>query len=277
MSKFASTFKKRISTFARLFQEKQLLPIPQPTNVQRVLDDKVALITGATGGIGYAIAEDFVNAGARVIVSGRSEDRVRSCAQRLGAIPLVVDVTDTTSLSGKVVEAAALGGGLDILVNAAGVIAHSDFLSMGESEYDEVMATNAKGTYFMSQAVARYMIDNGVRGHILNVSSSSALRPAWSPYHMSKWAVRGLTLGMADVLIPHGIVVNAIAPGPTATKMLGKEEGESVWLGRSPSNRYALPSEIAHLATFMVSDLGDMIVGDTVYMTGGSGVITLHN
>lgn len=181
-------------------------------------------------------------------------------------------------MASKIDEAVSLGGGrLDILVNAAGVIAHSDFFSMEEEEYDEVMAANAKGTFFVSQAVARHMVDSGVRGHILNVTSSSALRPAWTPYQMSKWAVRGLTLGLADVLIPHGIVVNAIAPGPTATKMLGKEEGESVWLGNSPSKRYALPSEIANLATFMVSDLGNMIVGDTVYMTGGSGVITLHN
>ena len=148
---------------------------------------------------------------------------------------------------------------------------------MTEAEYDSIMDINAKGTYFMSQAVGKHMIEKKVRGHILNVASSSALRPAWTPYQMSKWAVRGLTLGLADVLLPYGIVVNAIAPGPVATPMLGKFEGDSIYNETSPSGRYAMPEEIAQLAVFMVSHLGDLIVGDTFYMTGGSGTITLHN
>lgn len=168
-------------------------------------------------------------------------------------------------------------GQLDILVNSAGVVSHADFLHMTEAEYDSIMDINAKGTYFMSQAVGKHMIEKKVRGHILNVASSSALRPAWTPYQMSKWAVRGLTLGLADVLLPYGIVVNAIAPGPVATPMLGKFEGDSIYNETSPSGRYAMPEEIAQLAVFMVSHLGDLIVGDTFYMTGGSGTITLHN
>ncbi len=166
---------------------------------------------------------------------------------------------------------------IDILVNSAGVVSHSDFLDMSEQEYDSIMDINAKGTFFMSQAAAKYMIENRIKGHILNVTSSSALRPAWTPYQMSKWAVRGLTLGTADKLLPYGIVVNAIAPGPTATPMLGKNgEDDNIYQPNTPAKRYAMPSEIAALATFMVSDMGEMIVGDTFYMTGGSGTITLH-
>ncbi len=165
---------------------------------------------------------------------------------------------------------------IDILVNSAGVVSHSDFLDMSEQEYDSIMDINAKGTFFMSQAAAKYMIENRIKGHILNVTSSSALRPAWTPYQMSKWAVRGFTLGAADKLLPYGIVVNAIAPGPTATPMLGKNEGDSIYNAVCPARRFAMPSEIAALATFMVSDMGNMIVGDTFYMTGGSGTVTLH-
>lgn len=121
------------------------------------------------------------------------------------------------------------------------------------------------------------MLNKGIKGHILNVTSSSALRPAWTPYQMSKWAVKGLTLGLADMMIPHGIVVNAIAPGPTATPMLGKEAGDNIYEPYTPSRRYAMPEELASLAVFMVSGAGDMIVGDTFYMTGGSGTITLHH
>ena len=191
---------------------------------------------------------------------------------------IVIDVKDVQTMPEKVKTAAAMfpENRIDILVNSAGVVSHSDFLDMSEQEYDSIMDINAKGTFFMSQAVAKYMIENRIKGHILNVTSSSALRPAWTPYQMSKWAVRGLTLGAADKLLPYGIVVNAIAPGPTATPMLDKNEGDSIYHPTTPAKRYAMPSEIAALATFMVSDMGDMIVGDTFYMTGGSGTVTLH-
>ncbi len=192
---------------------------------------------------------------------------------------IVIDVKDVKTMPEKVRTAAAMfpENRIDILVNSAGVVSHSDFLDMSEQEYDSIMDINAKGTFFMSQAVAKYMIENRIKGHILNVTSSSALRPAWTPYQMSKWAVRGLTLGTADKLLPYGIVVNAIAPGPTATPMLGKSgEEDNIYHPNTPAKRYAMPSEIAALATFMVSDMGDMIVGDTFYMTGGSGTVTLH-
>lgn len=191
---------------------------------------------------------------------------------------ITIDVLDICSLPEKVIAASNLfpEGRIDILVNSAGILNHTDFLEMSEEEYDRIMDINAKGTFFMSQAVAKHMIENHVKGHILNVSSSSSLRPAWSPYQMSKWAVRGLTLGMADRLLPYGIVVNAIAPGPVATPMLNKHVGDSIFSATCPAGRYAMPEEIAKLATFMVSDMGDLIVGDTFYMTGGSGTITLH-
>ena len=84
-------------------------------------------------------------------------------------------------------------------------------------------------------------------------------------------------MGLADTLLPYGIIVNAIAPGPVATQMLGKTADSDIARPKQPSGRYAVPSEIAALATFMVSDLGNLIVGDTYYITGGSGVISLHH
>lgn len=192
---------------------------------------------------------------------------------------IVINVTDVDSMPEKVRLAAdkSSAGKIDILVNSAGVVSHSDFLHMTEKEYNSIMDINAKGTYFMSQAVGKFMIEKKIKGHILNVTSSSALRPAWTPYQMSKWAVRGFTLGAADVLLPYGIVVNALAPGPVATPMLGKFGGDSIYNETSPSGRYAMPEEIAQLAVFMVSDMGNLIVGDTFYITGGSGTITLHH
>ena len=265
-----------------LFKEEKKIPIPNPINAPELLKDKVALITGGSGGIGLAMAESFLRSGAKVIIAGTNEEKLRSCCEKIGGgvnlSYIVIDVKDVESMPEKVRTAAAMfpENRIDILVNSAGILNRSDFLDMSEQEYDSIMDINAKGTFFMSQAAAKYMIENRIKGHILNVTSSSALRPAWTPYQMSKWAVKGFTLGAADKLLPYGIVVNAIAPGPTATPMMGKDEGDNIYHPTIPSGRFAMPSEIAALATFMVSDMGDMIIGDTFYMTGGSGTITLH-
>lgn len=277
------TAKKIIKNMVMIFKEEKKIPIPNPVNAPELLKGKVALVTGGSGGLGLAMAESFLKSGAKVIIAGTNEERLRSCCEKIGdggvnLSYIVINVKNVESMPEKVKIAAAMfpENRIDILVNSAGVVNHSDFLDMSEQEYDSIMDINAKGTFFMSQAVAKHMIENRIGGHILNVTSSSALRPAWAPYHMSKWAVRGLTLGMADKLLPYGIVVNAIAPGPTATPMLGKNEGDNIYNASCPAGRFAIPSEIAALATFMVSDWGDMIVGDTFYMTGGSGTISLH-
>lgn len=272
--------KNAVHTLIQMGKEEKIQPIIVPVEKEKLLNGKVALITGGTSGIGLAIAQAFQNAGAKVIIAGTNQVKLEAALEKWGGVKgLLIDVRDTEHLPDKVKEAEALfeENKIDILVNSAGVVVKHDFWGIDEKEYDGIMDTNAKGTFFMSQAVGKAMIEKQVKGHILNVTSSSALRPAWTPYQMSKWAVRGLTLGLADTLLPYGIVVNAIAPGPTATPMLGKTEGSSISEPNNPSKRYAMPEEIASMAVYMVSDAGRMIVGDTVYMTGGSGTITLHH
>ena len=265
-----------------LTKEEKMIPIPEPVNTNRLLENKIALITGGSGGIGMGIAKAFLNSGAKVIIAGTNEEKLNNCLHKLtnwvGVKLLTLNVLDVKAMPGKVEEAASLFGEnrIDILVNSAGVVSHSGFENMTEEEYDNIMNINVRGTYFMSQAVSKFMIERKIRGHILNLASSSSLRPAWTPYQISKWAVRGLTLGLADSLLPHGIIVNAIAPGPVATPMLGKHEGDSIYNPYNPSGRYSMPSEIAELAVFMASSMGDLIVGDTFFITGGSGTITLH-
>lgn len=273
--------KNAIRTVIRMAKEKEYIPIAHKVYSGNELDGKVALVTGGTSGIGLEIAKAFVQCGAKVIIAGTNEHKlqeldgfsegdIRSCK---------IDVIHTESLYEKVLEAAYLfpENRIDILVNSAGVVNTTPFLEMKTEEFDRVMGINARGTYFMSQAVAKFMIEHKIKGHILNIASSSALRPAWTPYQLSKWAVRGMTLGLADVLLPYGITVNCLAPGPVATPMLGKKEGDSIYEGSYPAKRYAMPVEIAQLAVFMVSDQGNLIVGDTFFMTGGSGLITLHH
>ncbi len=133
--------------------------------------------------------------------------------------------------------------------------------------------TNLNGTFFLSKTVAKYMIQNGIKGNILNIASSSSLRPAASAYTFSKWGIRGFTLGLAKTLAPYGITVNGLAPGPTATPMLHRD-GHDITFEKNPMGRFAMPEEIANMAAVLVSDIGRMVVGDIVYMTGGAGVIT---
>ncbi|VYU67094.1 Gluconate 5-dehydrogenase [Eubacterium limosum] len=279
-----SKIKNMIRFLILLTKEEKIVPILTPKDKDKMLEGKIALITGGSSGIGLEIAKAFLGSGAKVILVGTNEQKLIQAVERISnkensVRHIVIDVTDISLLNRKVREAATLfeENEIDILVNSAGLVAHNDFMHMDEVEYDRIMDTNAKGTFFMSQVVSQLMIEKNTKGHILNVTSSSALRPAWTPYQMSKWAIRGFTMGLADTLLPYGIIVNAIAPGPTATPMLNKNAGDSIYNGTNYSGRYIMPSEIASLAVFMVSRAGDMIVGDTFYMTGGSGTITYHH
>ena len=120
------------------------------------------------------------------------------------------------------------------------------------------------------------MKENNIRGNILNIASSSSLRPAISAYTLSKWGVKGLTLGLAKALASEGITVNGLAPGPTATPML-KTDGNNITNNKIPLGRYIMPEEISNMAVFLVSEMGRSIIGDIVYMTGGAGVVTYED
>lgn len=161
---------------------------------------------------------------------------------------------------------------ISILVNSAGVTQKCSFYDLSEKEYDKIMEINVKGVYFLSRSVSKYMIENGVKGNILNISSSSALKPAFNAYQLSKWAIRGFTVGLAEQLAPYGITVNAIAPGKTFTSMMVVENETNMNCESQPCGRYIDPKEVANLAVFMCSNCGSMIMGDTIYMTGGNGL-----
>lgn len=139
------------------------------------------------------------------------------------------------------------------------------------------MSTNLKGPFFLTEIIARYMRDNKIKGNILNICSSASLRPANTAYRFSKWSMRGFTLGLAKILIKYDIVVNGIAPGPTATAMMGSTTNEHCEKPNNPNRRMAVPEEIANMAVIYVSDMARTIVGDIAYMSGGGGVITVDD
>lgn len=285
--------KEKIITLLRIAFGKTPTIVQKPVNVVQLgvsdlLKGKTALITGGSSGIGFAIAKAMLQAGASVIITGRNQEKLNACIQELVAckrskafvLSEVVDMTevDTFDHAFKNILMKMEAHPIDILVNNAGTRGHceSDFGNAVEEDYDAIMNTNLKGMFFFSQIVARYMKDNHVEGNILNIASSSSLRPANSAYILSKWGIRGLTLGMAKALIPYGIVVNAIAPGPTATPMLNKTT-DDVNFPQNPSGRLVTPDEIANMAVVMSSSMGRMAVGNIVYMTGGSGLITMDD
>lgn len=273
--------KGKLKKAFKTINSKEKIAVPALTGIENLLAGRTALITGGSSGIGYAIAKKFLSSGCRVIIAGTNEDKVKNCCDKLDSKNvrgITLNLLEVSSLKDKIIQSARLfdNACIDTLVNCAGFNPKKYFFDITEEDYDKTMDTNVKGTFFMCQAMANYMIENKIKGHILNLSSSSALRPAWSPYEMSKWSIRGLTVGLADALIPYGITVNALAPGPTATPMLGKSADGDLDLPSNPIGRYATPEEIANLATILVSEMGNLIIGDTLYATGGSGIISLH-
>lgn len=235
-----------------------------------LLFGKHALITGGNSGIGYAIAKKMLESGAKVTILGRNKEKTERAAKELGCSFLIEDVSLTQQLISDLLVFLKEHN-VDILVNSAGVLDKEPWLEKTPEGFDKVMNTNLKAVYFLCQTLANDMIKKNIKGHILNISSSSSQRPSWGPYQLSKRALNGLTLGFAQRLAPQGIIVNGIAPGVTATPMMNAVLDSDNLSYPNPLRRASTPEEIANLAVFLASDLGNSVVGDTVMMTGGSG------
>ena len=261
-----------------LFPHPKISSVEIPVFKGDLLNGYTALIIGGSGGIGSEIAKTFVENGCRVVVTGMNEAKLQNVCHDIGtemAHYVVADISHNEEINLLVDAAVELLGKIDIFVHGAGVHCLDMFGSVTEQVWDTVMNINLKSVYFLCQEISNYMIENHIKGHMLIVGSASSAKPGWTPYEISKNGVRALTLGFADKLIKHGIVVNSIAPGPVSTPMLGKNDTSDIaWTG-NPTGRMSTPAEIANWALFMVSDMGNMVVGDTFYVSGGSGTICL--
>ena len=265
----------------RVKKEKVIIPCLEG----HILEGRKALVTGGSSGIGYSIAESFLKNGASVVICGRHISKLEESKQKLITSLdcnktriqiLQLDISDIEEMK-NTLQSFLANNIIDIFVNNAGVNGGDLFPNTLEEDYDKVLDTNLKGMYFISQEFAKYMVENKIEGNILNITSSSSLRPGISPYIVSKWGERSLTLGMAKKYLSYGIIVNGLAPGSTLTPMLRNDVENDLSLDYSPSKRYAAPEEIANLATVLVSGMGRMIVGDTIYATGGAGILTFDD
>ena len=258
------------------------IPVYIEKEKSNILEGRCAIVTGGTGGIGNAIAEAYLQAGATVIIVGRNQNKLDDCYKKLNEkYPNIfiykMDMTNFSNLENDFNNIKKLVNcKIDILVNCAGVVSSMNFPNITEEEFDKIMNTNLKGVVMLSQVFSKYMIENKIQGNILNIGSSSCYRPAVSAYTMSKWALRGFTLGSAKTLIKYGIVVNGIAPGPTATQMLGADDSNLNW-PEIDAKRMSTVSEISSMAVRLVSNECRMIVGEMINITGGAGTLTFDD
>ena len=235
-----------------------------------------AIVTGGNRGIGRAVVETFVAAGARVVAMARSPEP----ADRKGAaiFSIAVDVRDRASVERAVAAAEEKLGWIDVLVNAAGIIERTPFLDLTEQRWQEVIETNLGGTFRMSQVVAAAMIRRR-SGRIINIASNNALggSPGHQAYDASKSGVVGLTRSMAVELAPHGVWVNAVAPGWTRTDMamaaLGQPGEEDRVCQELPSRRIAEPRDIAEAVLWLATETTRFLVGSILVIDGGETVL----
>lgn len=242
--------------------------------------DKVALVTGAAQGLGLACAERFLAEGAKVVLVDVQVDKVREQAERLGknAAWHVADLDKIDAAMAAAIVAKAVDhfGSIDILVCNAGIIHTADFVDFPEDMFDRSQRVNVKSAFLIGQAAARVMIDRGINGAIINMSSVNATLaiPNAVAYAVSKGAIKQLTAVMAVSLIKHGIRVNAIGPGTIATELvansvMASDAQKNTVMSRTPIGRLGEPSEVASVASFLASDDASYIVGQTIYPDGG--------
>lgn len=243
-------------------------------------EEKVVIVTGAARGIGEAIAIGFGEEGARVVVADVRETEGMETVERVNeaageGLFVRTDVSDQADVENLMGGAVETFGSIDILVNDAGICPFEDFLAMSEEMWSRVQDVNLKGMFLCSQAAAQVMVDRGIRGRIINISSISSIVGGAQQAHYcaSKAGINLLTASMAISLGPHGITCNAVLPGPIETDInredLTDEEKRSYFINRTPLRRIGQPEDVVGPVLFFASDDAAWCTGSTLVVDGG--------
>src|SRR2546423_5304190 len=241
---------------------------------------KVAFVAGAGGGIGGAAAEALAREGAAVFCTDRDGSAAEETAARIRvaggqAAASALDVCDRSAVDAAVAAVVRQFGRLDIVLESAGISHRLNFLDLDAETWDRIIAVNLTGMFHLGQAAARQMVKQGGGGSIINVTSQLAevARPERAAYIASKGGARSLTHAMAVDLAPHGIRVNAIAPGPTLTGLTrasyADPERRRATIAQIPLGRLGEPEDIAGAILFLASDDSRWVTGSTVTVDGG--------
>ena len=242
------------------------------------LNNKIAIVTGGSRGIGYATVEAFLREGATVILAASSQTTAQKAVEKLRAehpgaqvSGIWPNLADPHSVKEAFAQVVAEHGRIDILVNNAGVSESTPLLNYTEQTYDKVMDLNVKGLFLATQAAAGYMAEQG-SGVILNTSSMVSIsgQPSGFAYPASKYAVNGMTVSLARELGPKGIRVNAVAPGITETDMMKAVPKEVIepMIARIPLRRLGQPEDIANAFVFLASEEASYITGVILSVDG---------
>ena len=247
-----------------------------------LLENKTAIVTGSAKGIGKGIATEFAKQGATVVINycGSKEAALKTVEEIKAfggkAIPYQADISDYEMSKKMMDDIIKEYGAIDILVNNAGITRDNLILRMSESEFDDVIRTNLKGTFNCIKHVTKYMLKNK-SGKIINISSISGVNgiAGQANYSASKAGIIGLTKSFAKEMSSKGININAIAPGfieTDMTKVLNDKYVEEI-VNTIPSKRVGRPEDIAKAALFLASDMSDYITGQTLMVDGGLGLL----
>jgi gluconate 5-dehydrogenase len=243
------------------------------------LDGRLALITGSSAGIGLALARGLAQAGAQVVLNGRDAKKLDAAAAALRSEGHTVhahcfDVTDASAVKQHIDKIEHDIGGIDILINNAGIQRRNPLHEFDHKDWHDLMQTNLDSVFFVGQAVAQHMITRK-KGRIINICSvqSELGRPGISPYMATKGALKMLTKGMAIDWGPLGLNVNGIGPGYFKTELNEKLVNDttfSAWLtNRTPSRRWGDVEELAGAGVFLSSDASTFVNGHILYVDGG--------
>ncbi len=243
------------------------------------ISGRIALITGSSSGIGFALARGLAQAGATVVLNGRDTDKLNHAAlilerEGIHAHAVAFDVTDAAAVEAGIARIEEDIGAIDILVNNAGMTRRARLDEFKDEDWHAIMRTNIDSVYMVGRTVARRMIARKA-GKIINIASvqSELGRPGIAPYAASKGAVKMLTKGMAIDWAPLGLNVNAIGPGYFKTELteaLVKDEAFSAWLmNRTPAKRWGNVEDLVGTAVYLSSDASRFVNGAVIYVDGG--------
>ncbi|MEK7105589.1 MAG: SDR family oxidoreductase [Patescibacteria group bacterium] len=249
------------------------------------LKNKTAIVTGGAMGIGYGIAYRLAEAGANVVIADLNEEVGNKATEELNtngwkAVFIKTDVASEDDVRRATAFAVETYGGIDILVNNAGIYPIVPVMQMTVADFEKILAVNLKSVFFFTKAAAEVMIKQGRGGKIINITSIDALHPSavgLAVYDASKHGLWGFTKNTALELAPHGIQVNAVAPGSIATPGTGEGTAMSAemqaisqkFVEKIPMQRKGEPDDIGKVALFLASDLASYMTGSQIVVDGG--------